>query len=223
MPLVSPFRTSFATQAARELLLVRAVGPDAEGWGECVAFLDPLYSYEYLDAAVDAMRRFFIPALFDRGEVRANLVGEVLARFRGYRMAKAALEMAVLDAELRARGESLAVELGGGRDFVPSGVSVGIMDGIPQLLDAVGGYVDAGYVRIKVKIEPGWDVEPVRAVRERFGDVALQVDANAAYTMRDARHLAKLDAFDLLLIEQPLDEDDVLGHVQLARLMRTPV
>src|SRR2546430_16521565 len=93
------------------------------------------------------------------------------------------------------------------RDQVDCGVSVGIMDSIPQLLDAVAGYLDQGYLRIKLKIQPGWDVEPVRAVRERFGDILLQVDANCAYTLQDARHLARLDAFDLLLIEQPLPED----------------
>jgi O-succinylbenzoate synthase len=132
--------------------------------------------------------------------------------------------MAVLDAELRADGRSWGRELGAVHERVPSGVSVGIFDSIPQLLDVVGGYLDAGYVRIKLKIEPGWDVEPVRAVRERFGDdVPLQVDANTAYTLRDARHLAKLDDFDLLLIEQPLEEEDVLGHAELARLIRTPV
>ena len=110
------------------------------------------------------------------------------------------------------------------RDRVPCGVSVGIMDSIPALLDAVGGYLAEGYVRIKLKIEPGWDVEPVRAVRERFGDdVLLQVDANTAYTLADARHLARLDPFDLLLIEQPLDEEDVLGHAELARQIRTPI
>jgi O-succinylbenzoate synthase len=116
-------------------------------------------------------------------------------------MAKAALEMGVLDAELRATGRSFARELGAVRERVPCGVSVGIMDSIPELLDAVAGYVAEGYVRIKLKIEPGWDVEPVRAVREHLGDdVLLQVDANTAYTLADARHLAKLDAFDLLLI-----------------------
>lgn len=139
-------------------------------------------------------------------------------------MAKAALEMAVLDAELRALGRPLARELGAVRDRVPCGVSVGIMGSVGELLDAVGGYLDAGYVRIKLKIEPGWDVEPVRAVRERFGDdVLLQVDANTAYTLADARHLARLDPFDLLLIEQPLPEEDVLGHAELARTVRTPI
>jgi len=102
-------------------------------------------------------------------------------------------------------------------------VSVGIMSSVPELLDAVDGYLAAGYIRIKLKIEPGWDVEPVRAVRERFGDVLLQVDANTAYTLADARHLARLDPFDLLLIEQPLEEDDVLGHAELAKVIRTPV
>jgi O-succinylbenzoate synthase len=110
------------------------------------------------------------------------------------------------------------------RDRVDCGVSVGIMDSIPELLDAVGGYLDEGYVRIKLKIEPGWDIDAVRAVRERFGDdVLLQVDANTAYHRGDARHLAKLDPFDLLLIEQPLDEEDLLGHAQLAKAITTPV
>ncbi|MEV5503531.1 o-succinylbenzoate synthase, partial [Nonomuraea fuscirosea] len=110
------------------------------------------------------------------------------------------------------------------RTRVPCGVSVGIMDSVPQLLDAVAGFIDEGYVRIKLKIEPGWDVEPVRAVRERFGDdLLLQVDANAAYSLTDARHLARLDPFDLLLIEQPLANDDLVQHAKLATQLRTPV
>ncbi len=137
---------------------------------------------------------------------------------------KAALEMAVLDAELRAEGRSFARELGSVHSSVPCGVSVGIMNSIPELLDAVGGYLDAGYVRIKLKIEPGWDIDAVRAVREKFGDdVLLQVDANTAYTLRDARHLARLDDFDLLLIEQPLEEEDILGHAELAKIVKTPI
>jgi o-succinylbenzoate synthase len=138
-------------------------------------------------------------------------------------MAKASLEAAVLDAELRAAGLSLARYLGATRARVACGVSVGIMESVPQLLDTVAGYLDEGYRRIKLKIEQGWDVEPVRAVRERFGDILLQVDANAAYTLAEARQLAALDPFDLLLIEQPLAEDDVRGHAELARMLRTPV
>jgi O-succinylbenzoate synthase len=222
MPLVSPFRTSFSTQTARDILLVRALTDGADGWGECVALGDPLYSPEYVDGAVDVMRRHFIPAL--GGVTDAPGVGEALKPFKGHRMSKGALEMAVLDAELRTEGRSFARELGSTRDRVPCGVSVGIMDSIPALLDAVDAYLAEGYVRIKLKIEPGWDVEPVRAVRERFGDdVLLQVDANTAYTLRDARLLAKLDDFDLLLIEQPLEEEDVLGHAELAKIVRTPI
>jgi O-succinylbenzoate synthase len=139
-------------------------------------------------------------------------------------MAKAALEMALLDAELRAAGVPLATFFGATRDRVPSGVSVGIHESVPALLDSVAGYLAEGYVRIKLKIEPGWDVEPVRAVRERFGDdVLLQVDANTAYTVGDAPQLAKLDPFRLLLIEQPLAEDDLRGHAELARRIATPV
>ncbi|GAA1510027.1 o-succinylbenzoate synthase [Dactylosporangium maewongense] len=224
MPLVAPFRTSFGTSTDRDLLLLRAVTPDAEGWGECVAMADPLYSSEYVEAAIDVLTRFLVPALGAAPRLDANAVGPVLAPYKGHRMAKAALEMAVLDAELRAAGRSFARELGAVHDRVPCGVSVGIMDSIGELLDAVAGYVADGYVRIKLKIEPGWDVEPVRAVRERFGDaLLLQVDANTAYTLADARHLSRLDPFDLLLIEQPLDEEDLLGHAALAKLIRTPV
>ncbi len=224
MPLVAPFRTSFGTETVRDVLLVRAVTDAAEGWGECVAMADPLYSAEYVDAAADVLRRFLVPALAARPRLDAAAVGPALHRFKGHRMAKAALETAVLDAELRAAGRPLSRELGAVRDRVPCGVSVGIMDSIGELLDAVGGYLDAGYVRIKLKIRPGWDVEPVRAVRERFGDdVLLQVDANTAYTLGDARLLARLDSFGLLLIEQPLDEEDVRGHAHLARQIRTPI
>ena len=224
MPLVAPFVTSFATEIDREVLLLRVVTDAAEGWGECVALSDPLYSSEYVDAAADVLRRFLLPALAAHPRPDANAVGTVLAPFKGHRMAKAALEMAVLDAELRETGRPLARELGAVHDRVPAGVSVGIMTSIEELLAAVEGYLAEGYLRIKLKIKPGWDVEPVRAVRERFGDeVLLQVDANTAYTLGDAQHLARLDPFDLLLIEQPLDEEDLLGHVDLAKILRTPI
>jgi O-succinylbenzoate synthase len=231
MPLVGPFRTSFGTQNHREILLLKAVTEDGvEGWGECVALIDPVYSDEYLEGELDVLKRFFLPALAsDAGRATiaahgAHAVADLLHPFKAHRMAKAALEMALLDAELRTEGRSFARELGGVVETVPSGVSVGIFEEIPQLLDVVGGYLDEGYVRIKLKIEPGWDIEPVRAVRERFGDdLLLQVDANTAYTLRDARHLAKLDPFDLLLIEQPLEEEDVLGHADLAKVVRTPI
>ncbi|MEU5694788.1 o-succinylbenzoate synthase [Actinosynnema sp. NPDC020468] len=224
LPLVSPFRTSFGTQTEREILLVRAVTDVGEGWGECATLLDPLYSSEYLAGVLDVSRRYLVPALRDLAGVEAHRVAPTLRRFQGHRMAKGALEMAVLDAELRHRGVSFGRELGAVADSVACGVSVGIMDSVPQLLDAVADYVDQGYARIKLKIEPGWDVEPVRAVRERFGDdLLLQVDANTAYGLKDAPHLARLDPFGLLLIEQPLPEEDVRGHAELQRRITTPV
>jgi o-succinylbenzoate synthase len=224
MPLVSPFRTSFGTEHARDVLLVRALTEDAEGWGECVAMAEPLYSSEYVDGAAEVIRRFLIPAVATLPAVNAYAVEPLFARLKGHPMAKAAVQTALLDAELREAGTPLAAYLGGVRDRVPAGVSVGIMGSVPALLDAVADYLAQGYLRIKLKIEPGWDVVPVRAVRERFGDdLLLQVDANTAYTLADARHLARLDAFDLLLIEQPLPEDDLRGHAALARQIRTPV
>jgi o-succinylbenzoate synthase len=224
LPLISPFRTSFGTQTARDVLLVRAIGPDAEGWAECVAMEEPLYSSEYVDGAQAVIRDHLLPRLFALDDITGTAVGPALAAVKGHAMAKAAVETAVLDAELRVAGTRLADHLGAVRDAVDAGVSVGIMDSIPALLDAVAGYLDEGYRRIKLKIEPGWDVEPVRAVRERFGDdLLLQTDANTAYTLADAAQLAKLDPFDLLLIEQPMEEDDILGHAKLAKLIRTPV
>ncbi len=222
IPLISPFRTSFGSQYERDVLLVRVATAEAEGWAECVAMGDPLYSSEYVEAAAHVMRHHLVPRLL--GDISAVSVAELLHPVKGHRMAKAALETAILDAELRTAGVSLASFLGGTRARVPAGVSVGIMDTVPQLLDAVDGYLSEGYVRIKLKIEPGWDLEPVRAVRERFGDaLLLQVDANTAYQLADWQRLAALDPFGLLLIEQPLDEEDVRGHAELATLVRTPI
>jgi len=223
LPLVAPFRTSFGTETERDVLLVRAITPEADGWGECVALAEPVYSPEYVDGAQEVIRRHLAPRLFDRADLSAAVVSTALAAVKGHPMAKAALETAILDAELRARGETLAARLGAVRDEVDCGVSVGIMGSIAELLDAVDAYLAQGYRRIKLKIEPGWDVEPVRSVRERFGDVPLQVDANTAYRLADARHLARLDAFDLLLIEQPLPEDEVIAHAELAKIVRTPI
>ena len=225
LPLVTPFRTSFGTANERETTLVRVTTAEAEGWAECGAEPDPLYSSEFLDGCDLVIRDHLIPRLQVLGEtLTAELVSTALAPVKGHPMSKAVLETAILDAQLKQTEVSFGQYLGAVRELAPAGVSVGIMDSIDELLDAVGGYLDEGYLRIKLKIEPGWDLEPVRRVRERFGDeLLLQVDANTAYTLADARHLARLDPFDLLLIEQPMAEDDMLGHAQLARLIATPI
>ena len=220
--LVAPFETSFGVQTEKDVLLVKVLMDGVEGWGESVAGEKPDYSSEYVDAAQDVMLRYFIPQLLDH-DVAAAGVAKELRWVHGHRMAKSAIEMAILDAELRARNESFAHFFGAVRAEVDSGVSVGIHPSIAQLLQTVGGYLDQGYRRIKLKIKPGWDVEPVRAVRERFGDVPLQVDANTAYSLSHAEHLAELDQFDLLLIEQPLPEEQVLAHAELAKTVRTPI
>ena len=225
LDLVTPFRTSFGSQSSREILLVGVTTADGStGWGECVALSEPVYSPEYVEGVIDVIERFMAPVLFGATDLRAASVIDHLEHFKGHEMAKAALEMAVLDAELRSTGTTLHQRLGASRDRVPSGVSVGIFGTIDELLAAVQGYVDEGYARIKLKIEPGWDLEPVRLVRELIGpDMGLQVDANTAYTRADIEHLRRLDEFDLLLIEQPLDTDDLLGHRALADAIDTPV
>ena len=231
MPLVRPFRTSFGTEDERDVLLVE-VRPDSgdPGWGECVAMSWPGYSAEYVDAAVDVMRRWLVPPLLAAEEVVADDVAGRFGHVVGHPMAKAAIEAAVLDAELRAAGLSWAERLGRGqprppRDRVDCGVSVGIPvdDSLPSLLEEVEGYVAAGYRRIKLKIQPGWDLEPVAAVRERWPDVPLQVDANQAYRRDGHRAPGAARRFGLLLVEQPLPEDDLLGTCAAGGDRETPV
>jgi o-succinylbenzoate synthase len=224
LPLVGAFRTSFGTDVERDTFLLRVVTDTAEGWAEFAGNPEPLYSAEFAASAELALRDHLIPRVTALDDVTAAAVGPAVAAIRGHPMAKAVLETAVLDAELRGYGMSLATYLGAVRDRVPAGVSVGIMDSLPDLLRAVADYLAEGYLRIKLKIEPGWDLAPVQAVRQEFGaELMLQVDANAAYSRTDAEHLRLLDEHGLLLIEQPLDEDDLRGHAALATLLRTPI
>jgi o-succinylbenzoate synthase len=204
LPLVAPFQTATRTHDAVEKLLVRAVGPATNGWGECPVGLGP-GSLDDLDPVWAALRR---------GTDARSLPPP----------AAAAVETALLDADLRAAGTSLASHLGAVRAAVDAGVAVGIAPSIDALLDEVEQRVAEGYRRVKLKIEPGWDVEPVAAVRERYGvDVALHVDGNGAYRVGDAAHLAALDRFGLLMLEQPLPVDDLGGHAEVARRVRTPI
>lgn len=224
LPLATAFRTSQASHDDRVALLVHVLSPDGDGWADCAVGPEPFYEPEFLPGTRAVMAGYLVPMLMAAPSVTAGRVHPLLARVKGHQMAKAALETAVLDAELRAKGMSFAQYLGSVSDRVPAGVSVGIPGSTAELLDQVEGYLAEGYRRIKLKIEPGWDIEPVRAVRERFGPgLPLQVDANMAYTPSGARSLRALDDFGLLLLEQPLPADDLLGHADLARVLATPI
>jgi O-succinylbenzoate synthase len=224
LPLVRPFRTSFGTQTSREVLMVKVTNENGTvGWAECVAMSEPLYSPEYVIGCLDLMKRFLIPALKDKQDLTAEDVPVVLRPFLGGQMAKAALETAILDAQLHDRNVSLASYLGATKSKVECGVSVGIANDLEALGEEVKSYVDAGYRRIKLKIEPGWDIEAVKYIRNLYPEIPLQVDANQAYSRADGKHLAKLDEFNLLLIEQPLDEHDILGHALLSKEVKTPI
>ncbi len=221
---MTPFRTSFGTDTHRDALLIRAFTNGPAGWGECVADLQPLYSPEYVDGASQVTERYLIPRIFAADAPPAAAIAGILARVQGHPMAKGALEMAVLDAELRAEGVSFGQRLGAVRERVDCGVSVGIQDSPERLIDLVTEYLSAGYKRIKLKIEPGSDVEAVRTVREHFGDgLLLSADANAAYTLDDVDALRALDPFHLSMLEQPLAADDIPGHAQLATQISSPI
>jgi O-succinylbenzoate synthase len=224
LPLVRPFRSSFGTQTSREVLMVKVTNENRTvGWAECVAMSEPLYSPEYVIGCLDLMKRFLIPALREKSSIAAEDVPVLLKPFLGGQMAKAALETAILDAQLRDQNISLARYLGATKSKVECGVSVGIANDLAALVEEVKSYVDAGYRRIKLKIEPGWDYEAVKTIRQIYPDIPLQVDANQAYSRSDGKLLAKLDEFNLLLIEQPLDEHDILGHAMLAKEVKTPI
>lgn len=223
LPLVSPFRAGLGETWVRDALLVKLVTSAGQGWGECTAMAEPTYTSEYVDGAHHVLRNHLLPRLLARPDLTAEAVAPVLAAVKGHPMAKTALEMAVLDAELRSAGIPLARRLGGVRETVEAGVAVGMTASVPELLQTVGAYLHAGYRRVKLKIAPGWDVEPVRAVRERFGDVMLLVDANGAYRPGDHEQLAELDGFDLAMIEQPFAPDELAAHAELARRLCTPI
>jgi O-succinylbenzoate synthase len=233
IPLVRPFRTSFGSQSVRDVVLVEAVSESGvSGWGECVAMAWPGYSAEYTRGAINVMREFLIPTLAPLlgGGSGAGVstpapdsVRAALSATQGNPMARSAIETALLDLWLKERDLSLGEFLGAVRDRVDCGVSVGIPNSIEDLIVEVGQYVDEGYRRIKLKVEPGWDVEALRAVRAEWPEIPLQVDANQAYRRSDADHLAQFDEFNLLLIEQPLPEDDLLGHKLISSVVSTPI
>ncbi|MBM3807032.1 MAG: o-succinylbenzoate synthase [Acidimicrobiia bacterium] len=223
LPLVQFFETSFGRSYDRTFVLVRVVGDGHEGWGESVAEANPYYSSETTETVWHIIAGFIAPLIIGTRFEHPRDVYAALKRIRGHNMAKAGVEMAMWDLYARMQGQPLATVLGGTRRRIASGVSIGIQDSFDQLLEKIDRELSAGYQRIKIKIKPGWDIEAVERVRARFGNIPLQVDANAAYSLDDAALLARLDPHDLLLIEQPLDYDDVMDHAVLQARITTPV
>lgn len=224
LPLLRAFEAAHGSERERDLLLVRVRTDTGEGWGECGALTAPTYTSEYVDGAHAVLRDHLAPRLLAAGPVRAEEVAGVLAPIKGHRMAKAAIEAALLDEQLRREGRSLAARLGAVAERVPCGVAAGIAPSVEALLDEIEGYVRQGYRRVKLKVRPGWDVVPVAAVRERFGaDLTLQADANGAYGPDGTDALRALDPYDLACLEQPLPEDRLLETAHLARQLRTPI
>jgi O-succinylbenzoate synthase len=223
LPLREPFVTSFGRIESRLLFLLRLRAGAVSGWGECVAFESPLYSYETTGTARHVIRDFLAPAIL--GEKPASLadLARRFARLAGHPMAKAAVELAFTDLVARLRGEPLSRVLGGTRGRVAVGVSLGLQDTVDALDARVQGFLEQGYRRIKLKIEPGRDLEVVREIRRRHPAIALSADANAAYTLADAERLQRLDAHDLLMLEQPLAHDDIVDHATLQRSLTTAI
>ena len=224
MPLACPFRTSFGVTSSRHVILVRVIERGGEeGWGEVVAGEGPWYSYETYETALYVLDKFLIKNVLNCEDVSKNNVWAVMSRVKGHNMAKAALEMAVWDLEARLASQPLSRFIGGVRSRIESGVSIGIAGSVSELLKIIGTRLDEGYLRIKLKIEPGWDVDVLLRVRREYPDIPLQVDANAAYRLRDLKTLLKLDEFDLLMLEQPFEHDNLDGHAILSRKLRTPI
>jgi o-succinylbenzoate synthase len=223
IPLIAPFETSFGSTSLRRILLVEADLDGIAGWGESTAGENPYYSYETVETARHIIRDFLWPMLKNRELNAASEVCDLLAQVRGHNMAKAAVETALWDAEARQKNLPLAKLLGGTRDEISSGVSIGIQPSIEALIAKVEKELAAGYQRVKIKIKPGDDLEPARALRQRFPRIRLMVDANSAYRLEDAPLLQQLDQFFLIMIEQPLGHDDIYSHAALQRQLETPI
>lgn len=224
MDLKAPFTTSFGTFTKRDFLLLEAVDEDGTvGWGESVAFNVPFYSEETVQTNWHILEDFLIPLILHKEINHPDEVNEIFSPIRKNNMAKSTLEAAVWDIYAQQKNQSLAEALGGTREKIEVGISIGIQDSIDELVEIVDGFVKEGYKRIKVKIKPDWDVEVIRALRQTFPDVAIMADANSAYSLEDTDLLKKLDEFNLTMIEQPLASDDIIDHAQLQKSLTTPI
>jgi O-succinylbenzoate synthase len=223
IPLVHFFETSFGRTYDRRVLLVTLHSDGLEGWGECVAGEEPYYCEEYIDGAWDVIVRYLGPSLLGKTLHEGWEVPSLLAKVREHRMAKGALENAAWDAEAQERGLPLWKLLGGERSEITCGVSIGIQDSHEQLLQKIETEVAAGYQRIKLKVKHGWDVDVLEKVRARWPNILLSCDANSAYTLDDLEHLKSFDRFKLLMIEQPLWNDDFYFHARLQKSLETAI
>jgi o-succinylbenzoate synthase len=223
LPLVRPFQTSSSRKEHLDHILVRVLAGGVMGWGECASPSDPYYCPETTETCWHILKDFLGPAVLGRDWSTIEELAGLYRPVKGNRFAKAGLEMACWDALARTEGVSLHSRIGATRSEVLSGVSLGIEGRVEALFDQIDRYLDEGYRRIKLKIAPGWDVDVVRQVRERYPEILLQVDANSAYTLEDLPTLQALDEFDLLLIEQPLAHDDIIDHARLQAELKTPI
>ena len=224
LPLVHFFETSFSRTYSRDIILVEASSDGLSGWGEVTAGENPFYNEEWTGSAWTILHDYVAPRVLGRTLAGAGDVYALTAHIRGHQMARGGLEAAIWDLEARQKGEPLWKTIGGGaRREIPCGVSIGIQDSVEQLLEKIEHELAAGYERIKMKIKPGWDVDVVRQVRERFPAIKLMADANSAYTLADTEHLRKLDDFYLMMIEQPLSHDDIIDHAALQAKLATPI
>src|ERR1700692_722734 len=223
MPLVHFFETSFGRTSSRRIVLVTVHCEGVDGWGECVAGEDPFYSSEWIESAWPTITRYLAPAVLARKLESARDCPGLFSRVRGHRMAKAALENALWDAEAKQKNQPLWKVLGGTRTVISCGVSIGIQDSVEQLLDKIQIELAAGYCRLKVKVKPGWDINVLEKIRARWTDITLSCDANSVYTLDQVEHLRSFDQFNLLMIEQPLWDDDIFYHARLQKELRTAI
>ena len=223
MPLVHFFETSFGRTYHRRILLLTAHCDGVDGWGESVAGEAPHYSSEWIESAWPVIREHLAPAVLGRELPHAGASAKLMGRVRGHHMAKAAVENAIWDAEARQKGEPLWKLLGGTRQEIACGVSIGIQDSIEQLLEKIETELSAGYRRIKIKVKPGWDLNVLERIRACWPEIVLSCDANSAYTLDELEHLRKFEQFNLLMIEQPLWDDDIYCHSRLQSKLRTAI
>jgi len=224
MPLVHFFETSFSRTCDRDIILVEAISGDVSGWGEVTAGENPFYNEEWTGSVWPLLIDYVAPRILGYEFASPEDVHARTAHIRGHKMAQGGVEAAIWDLQARINAEPLYKTIGGGaHKEIACGVSIGIQDSVDQLLDKIQTEVDAGYQRIKMKIKPGWDVDVIRQVRERFPSIKLMADANSAYSLADIDRLKQLDEFYLMMIEQPLAHDDIIDHAHLQAQLQTPI